>query len=108
MAIELDVRDEAAVANAVSEVERTFGALHLAVNNAGTPSEATPVEDTPLEVRREAIETDVAGIFLCMKYEIPVLMRSAGGAIVNMSSRNGVVGVPQRAATPLRTTQSWD
>ncbi len=47
---------------------------------------------------REVIDTDISGVFYCMKYEIPVMLSSGGGAIVNMSSANGLVGLPGMSA----------
>jgi len=49
-------------------------------------------------VWREVIDTDISGVFYCMKYEIPVMLSSGGGAIVNMSSANGLVGLPGMSA----------
>jgi NAD(P)-dependent dehydrogenase (short-subunit alcohol dehydrogenase family) len=43
------------------------------------------------------MNVNVKGIWLCMKYEIPQMIRSGGGAIVNMSSGAGVMGIPQKS-----------
>jgi NAD(P)-dependent dehydrogenase (short-subunit alcohol dehydrogenase family) len=94
VAIEADVRDEAAMRRAVETAVQRFGGLHLAVNNAGlTGPHGVLVEDLELDDWRQVLETDVTGVFLSLKYELPAIVRSGGGAVVNMSSGNGVVGV---------------
>lgn len=98
LALPADVRDEPAVADCIRRVEDAFGALNCAVNNAGTPGTPARLEDTTLEMWREVLETDLTGMFLCLKHEIPALTRAGGGAIVNLSSGNGVVGVPNMGA----------
>lgn len=99
MAIEADVRDEAAMRSAVERTVERFGALHMAVNNAGLPGPpGVLIEDLDMADWRTVMETDVTGVFLGLKYELPAIVRSGGGAIVNLSSANGVVGVPGIAA----------
>ena len=99
LAVEADVRDAKAMEAAVGSVVGRFGRLDLAVNNAGIPGPAgVGVESLDLEVWREVIETDLTGVFLTMKYEIPAMMANGSGAIVNMSSANGLVGLAGMAA----------
>lgn len=94
LAIEADVRDEEALRHAVHRTVDTFGALHVAVNNAGlTGPHDTPLEDLSLEIWNTVIGTDLTGIFLSMKAELPAIVAAGGGAIVNLSSANGIVGV---------------
>jgi NAD(P)-dependent dehydrogenase (short-subunit alcohol dehydrogenase family) len=99
LALEADVRDALAVKRAVAKAVERFGKLDLAVNNAGVTGPAmTPVHELEPEVWSEVIATDLTGIFHCMKYEIPRLLDSGGGAIVNLSSANGLVGLAGLAA----------
>ena len=99
LAVEADVRDPKAVEAAVKRIVERFGALDLAVNNAGVTGPAgTPVQDIGADVWREVIETDLTGVFFSMKYEIPAMLANGSGAIVNMSSANGLVGLPGMAA----------
>ena len=99
MAVEADVRDPKAMEDAVKRIVERFGALNLAVNNAGVTGPAgTPVQDIGADVWREVIETDLTGVFFSMKYEIPAMLANGSGAIVNMSSANGLVGLPGMAA----------
>lgn len=99
MAFEADVGDPVAVERAIAETVRHFGALHFAVNNAGIPGPAaTAIPDYGIEDWAEVIRTDLSGVFYGLKFEIPAILASGGGAIVNMSSGNGLVGIPGMAA----------
>jgi NAD(P)-dependent dehydrogenase (short-subunit alcohol dehydrogenase family) len=97
--LEVDVREYESVRNMVEMTVEKFDGLHLAVNNAGVtgPGE-TPITELDIDSWHDVIETDLSGMFYGLKYEIPVIIRSGGGAIVNMSAANGVVGVPGLAA----------
>ncbi|MFA5260056.1 MAG: SDR family NAD(P)-dependent oxidoreductase [Candidatus Omnitrophota bacterium] len=99
LAIEADVRDPKAMEVAVKQTVERFGKLDLAVNNAGIPGPAgIPVQDIDAETWRDIIETDLTGVFYSMKYEIPAMLANGSGAIVNMSSANGMVGLAGMAA----------
>lgn len=93
-AIKTDVRDYRAVEKMVAETVKRFGGLHLAVNNAGItgPNDVT-VADYDVDLWSDVIATDLSGVFFGLKYQIPAILKSGGGAIVNMSSANGIVGV---------------
>lgn len=94
LAIEADVRDPSGMANAVAQTVERFGALHVAVNNAGlTGLHETMIEELSLDDWNTVIETDLTGMFLSLKAELPAIVKSGGGAIVNLSSANGIVGV---------------
>jgi NAD(P)-dependent dehydrogenase (short-subunit alcohol dehydrogenase family) len=92
--IETDVSDHRAVESMVSETVEHFGGLHLAVNNAGiTGPHNVLIENYEIDWWNRIIAIDLGGVFFGLKYEIPAIIRSGGGAIVNMSSANGIVGV---------------
>jgi NAD(P)-dependent dehydrogenase (short-subunit alcohol dehydrogenase family) len=94
-AIEADVRNPDAMQAVIELAVKTFGGLHLAVNNAGiTGPHDTLTENLSLEDWRAVIDTDLTGMFLSLKAELPAIRRSGGGAIVNLSSANGIIGVP--------------
>ena len=99
LALEADVRDPIAMESAVKRTIERFGKLDLAVNNAGiTGTAGVPVQDVEEEIWRDVIDTDLTGIFHSMKYEIPAMLANGSGAIVNLSSANGLVGLPGMAA----------
>ncbi len=98
-AFELDVRDEGAVRRAVGLAIEAFGGLHCAVNAAGVTGPAGPsTEDVSLDDWRTVIDVDLTGTFLCMKEELPRIAEGGGGAIVNLSSANGTVGLAGMSA----------
>ena len=82
--------------------EETFGALHVAFNNAGIfhPDDESATT-TPEEVWDLVIDVNLKGVFLGCKYEIPALLRACGGSIINTASFVAVMGaaVPQIAYT---------
>ena len=99
LALEADVRDPIAMESAVKRTIERFGKLDLAVNNAGITGPAgVPVQEVKVETWRDVIDTDLTGIFHSMKYEIPAMLANGSGAIVNLSSANGLVGLPGMAA----------
>jgi NAD(P)-dependent dehydrogenase (short-subunit alcohol dehydrogenase family) len=89
-AVRLDVRDEAAVAAAMDGVE-------LLVNAAGIGS-TTDAPGTPLEVWEDVFAVNARGTFLCCKHAIPGMKTRGGGAIVNVASVAGLVGLKNRVA----------
>lgn len=97
-AVKVDVADPASVEAAVDFAVSTFGALHLAVNNAGIGADAAPVGEYDLEVWRRVTGVDLDGVFYSMRYEIPAMLAAGGGAIVNTASILGSVGWAGSAA----------
>ncbi|MCO5397383.1 SDR family NAD(P)-dependent oxidoreductase [Ralstonia soli] len=85
---------EAMVARALE----TFGRLDVAFNNAGisdAPQTATP--EYSLDLWEKIIGINLSGVFYCMRYEIPALLKSGGGAIINTSSIAGQIAFPGTA-----------
>jgi NAD(P)-dependent dehydrogenase (short-subunit alcohol dehydrogenase family) len=97
-AITVDVSDPASVKTAVTKTVACFGALHLAVNNAGVTGAAAPTGEYDPQDWRRVIDVDLNGIFYCLRYEIPALLTAGGGSIVNISSVLGTNGCRQQAA----------
>lgn len=95
LGVACDVSDPEQVAALVDVTVQRFGGLHLAVNNAGIVGPGnTTIPDTRIEDWNEVIATSLSGVFHCLKCEIPEMLQSGGGAIVNLSAANGVVGFP--------------
>ncbi|WP_272694460.1 SDR family NAD(P)-dependent oxidoreductase [Providencia sp. PROV036] len=93
-AIKMNVANAQDFKITVEKIEQQYGALHYLVNNAGiTGPHGVNIEDYPLEAWHEVIETDITGTFHGLKYSIPAILHSGGGAIVNLSACNGVTGI---------------
>lgn len=86
------------VRSALDKTIETFGRLDFAFNNAGVEHPSTPLADITEETWERVIDINLRGVFLCMKYEIPLLLQQGGGAIVNTSSGAGVQGFKGGAA----------
>jgi Dehydrogenases with different specificities (related to short-chain alcohol dehydrogenases) len=86
------------VAAMVAFAKKTFGALHLAVNNAGIGGPSAAVAEYPLDGWRKVIDINLMSVFYCMHYEIPAMLEAGGGAIVNMSSILGTQGFANSSA----------
>jgi NAD(P)-dependent dehydrogenase (short-subunit alcohol dehydrogenase family) len=93
----VDVIDSGSVAALYEGVVRRHGRLDVCVNNAGIldARDTDPVE-TPLDVWERVIAVDLTGVFLCLKHQLPHLVASGGGSIVNMASVVALIG----SATP--------
>jgi NAD(P)-dependent dehydrogenase (short-subunit alcohol dehydrogenase family) len=94
IAVPTDVGDAAAVERLVADTVSAFGHLELAFNNAaGGGQPPTPLADLPVDSYDSAVAITLRSVFLSMKYEIPAMLESGGGAIVNMSSTAGTEAV---------------
>jgi NAD(P)-dependent dehydrogenase (short-subunit alcohol dehydrogenase family) len=93
LVVPTDVGDAASVERLVRRAEETFGRLDAAFNNATDGPLPAPLAEIEPEEFDKAIRTNVRGTFLGMKYQIPAMLRSGGGAIVNMASLGGIQGV---------------
>jgi 2-dehydro-3-deoxy-D-gluconate 5-dehydrogenase len=95
--IPLDVRDEDAVRNAVSEVVASFGSLDILVNNAGI-ERSGPVLDLSQEDWDAVIDTNLTGSFLCAKHAGRAMVAAGnGGKMINIGSIYSVYGTPEFA-----------
>ncbi len=93
-----DVSCDAEVERAVAETVGAFGRLDCAYNNAGISGPPHHVADMPLDQWRRGIDVMLTGVFLCLRHEIPRMLESGGGAIVNCASGAGLIGFPGQAA----------
>jgi NAD(P)-dependent dehydrogenase (short-subunit alcohol dehydrogenase family) len=71
-----------------------FGALHAACNNAGIVGETNEIAETSLEGFERTIRINLLGIFYAMKYQIPAMLKSGGGSVVNIASIHGQICLP--------------
>lgn len=100
--------------NSVDSAVREFGALHIAVNNAGIGGPIAPLGEYPVEGWEKVIAINLSGVFYGMRYQVPAMLASGGGSIVNVASilgkvatkgscayvsaKHGVVGLTETAA----------
>ena len=94
----LDVTDADSARHAVDEALATFGRLDAAFNNAAAGPLPAPLADIDPGEFDLGIATNIRGTFLGMKFQIPAMLRSGGGAIVNMASIAGLNGTANLAA----------
>src|SRR5437660_1093899 len=94
VAVRCDVTRAADVTAALDRTVETFGRLDFAFNNAGIePRKPAPTADYDDGEWDRILDTNLRGVFLCMKHEIPLILRQGGGAVVNTSSGAGIVGI---------------
>lgn len=89
-----DVADEASVAAVVDAVGSAFGRLDGAFNNAGIEMANKLVPDLDIADWSRMMAVNLTGVFLCMKYQTKAMASGGGGAIVNNSSGDGIIGAP--------------
>jgi NAD(P)-dependent dehydrogenase (short-subunit alcohol dehydrogenase family) len=92
IAVPCDVADPQACERLVAETVRAFGGLHIGVNNAGIGGPPALTGEYPLDGWRAVLGVNLDGVFYCMRAQIPAILASGGGAIVNMASILGSVG----------------
>jgi NAD(P)-dependent dehydrogenase (short-subunit alcohol dehydrogenase family) len=93
--VRTDVASEKDVKLLVEKSVKQYNRLDYAFNNAGIEESPTPLVDQTSEVFDKIMNVNAKGVWLSMKYEIPEMIRTGGGAIVNTSSGTGVIGTPQ-------------
>jgi NAD(P)-dependent dehydrogenase (short-subunit alcohol dehydrogenase family) len=112
--VKCDVSQTEDVKNCLGQAIETFGRLDFAFNNAGVEQKLAPTAELAVEEWDRVIDIDMRGVFLCLKHEIPLMLKHGGGAIVNTSSgaevkgfkwetayvaaKHGVVGLTKAAA----------
>ena len=93
----VDVVEEDAIQRMVARARSEYGRLDIAYNNAGIESPACPVQDLDMAAVKAAYDINLFSILDCMKYEIPAMLESGGGAIVNATSVWGLNAGAERA-----------
>lgn len=93
-----DVTLEDQVKNLVETAVRIFGRLDCAVNNAGFGNRMAMTAELELSDWTPVLNLCLLSTFMCMKYEIPAMLRTGGGAIVNTASNSALLAVPTQSA----------
>lgn len=86
--VELDVRDDSAIKNALDDVVRRCGRIDVAMNNAGIASAVAPIDELELEEFDRLIAINLRGVWSGLRHQI-AHMKATGGAIINTSSTAG-------------------
>lgn len=98
--VKTDVSSEGDVKALVDKAVGTYGKLDCAFNNAGIHKDFVSTVDFAAAEWEEMINVNLKSVWLCMKYEIPQMLKQGKGAIVNTSSAAGLVGAPSNPAYP--------
>ncbi|HKD67692.1 MAG TPA: SDR family oxidoreductase [Candidatus Binataceae bacterium] len=92
--VQTDVTLAKQVERLVKTAIDTYGGLDCAYNNAGVEGSAAGLVECTEEDWQRVIAVNLTGVWLCMKHEIPAMIKRGGGAIVNTSSILGLVAAP--------------
>lgn len=92
--IKTDVSHEDEVSALVAQTLSRFGRLDVAFNNAGVEGSLGPTAGQTVENYHHVFDANVKGVFLSLKYEIPAMLLTGGGSIINTSSVAGSIGFP--------------
>lgn len=93
-----DVRDLGSVQTLADSVEKNFGRLDILVNNAGIGSFSAPLHQLTPEEWEKVLNTNLRGVFYCIRAFAPMMIRAKSGHIVNISSLAGKNALPNGAA----------
>lgn len=93
-AITADLADPNSIRELIEQIVKQFGGLHGAFNNAGIEHKVKPLAELSLEEWGKSIAVNLTSVFLCMKFQIPAMLDSGGGSIVNTASSLGQVAIP--------------
>jgi NAD(P)-dependent dehydrogenase (short-subunit alcohol dehydrogenase family) len=93
-----DVRDGADVRRYVAAASEAFGGIDVLVNNAGIEGSPGPIAECPEELFDGVMAVNVRGVFLGMRYVLPLMLEAGRGSIVNIASMASFVAAPGRGA----------
>ncbi len=96
--IKADVSNAAEVEAMVNTVVDTYGRIDCAYNNAGIEGQLASTDEYAEDMFDKVIGINLTGVWLCMKYELPHMLKQGSGAIVNTASGAGLIGVAGMSA----------
>ena len=92
-----DLASESQIRDLVATAMARFGRLDGAFNNAGMEQHNTPIDQLTLDQWDSVIRIDLTAVFLCIKHQVPAMLESGGGSIVNTASGLGQIAIPNAA-----------
>ncbi|QDF75794.1 MULTISPECIES: SDR family NAD(P)-dependent oxidoreductase [Shewanella] len=92
--IQNDVTDEQAVQAMINQIVEKFGQLDMAINNSGISNETASLNFSDSANFQAMLDTNVSGLYYCMKHEIVQMLKQGNGSIVNLASIAGLNGMP--------------
>jgi NAD(P)-dependent dehydrogenase (short-subunit alcohol dehydrogenase family) len=95
---ECDVMDVVSVERMATQVERAFGHVDILVNNAGIGGFGGPLHELPPEAWDKILNTNLRGVYYCIRSFAPMMIRARKGHIINISSIAGKNALPNGAA----------
>lgn len=96
--ITTDMRDPHAVKVMVDATVQAYGSLDVAVNNAGVSGSVYErVQGISDDTYNLIMDVNVKGVWLCLKYQIPEMLKQRQGSIINMASVAGLIGAPKNS-----------
>ena len=102
--VQTDVSKTSEVKSLIEKIVSRFGRLDFAHNNAGTEGAITSTDDCRKRTGIRLIDTNLTGVWLCLKYEISQMLQQRCGAIVDTSSMAGLAGSQVSPRTPPANT----
>lgn len=98
IALKADVSKPDEIQSSILTTVENFQRLDIAVNNAGIGGDQSETSELPVDSWRRVTSVNLDGVFYCMKYEIPQMLKNGGGSIINISSILGQVGFARASA----------
>ena len=92
--LQADVSSEAAVHDLIEKTIAHYGRLDYGVNNAGIAIDSAELADCDSDKFQQMLQTNVMGVFWCMKYQLKQMLKQGNGSIVNLASIAGLNGIP--------------
>ncbi len=92
--VKVDITKESDIAQMVKKTLDTYGRLDIAFNNAGILAHG-PITQVTEEEYKQVFDANVKGVLLSMKHEVPAMLKSGGGSIINMSSIAGLISLKE-------------
>ena len=96
--IQTDVAQASEIEHLIGKTVETYGRLDYAFNNAGIAGDLSLTADCSEEHWNRVMSINLRGVWLCMKHELPQMLKQGSGAIVNTASALGLVGIIGQAA----------